>query len=93
MRGQVILCGAVCDFRLQYGNAIAPRAALVAVNKCRARARQNRAPTLAVEADPASFLIALSRAAGGGPGGDGSADAEAGFRSTRERTCFGRSIT
>lgn len=56
----MVLCGAVCDFRLQYGNSISRRASLVVVNKSPARARQNRKPLLTVSADPALFLLRLS---------------------------------
>ncbi|KAJ1489606.1 hypothetical protein T484DRAFT_1779631 [Baffinella frigidus] len=73
---QVILFGAVCDFRLQYGNSVSQKATLVVVNKCQARARQNRAPTLAVKADAATFLVQLSAAARAGMKGKAGAVAE-----------------
>ena len=61
----VLLAGVPCDFRLNYGRHIGRRAALVTVNLSAEEGRKNRRPELAVTADPASFLWALSDAAAG----------------------------
>lgn len=55
------LAGTPCDFRLDYGRHLAPRATLVAVNRDRHELRRNRRPTLGVEADPDLFLRALAQ--------------------------------
>jgi acetolactate synthase-like protein len=59
----VILAGAPCDFRLDYGRHIAPQAALVSANRSRVDLVRNRRPRLGVLAAPDLFVRALSRAA------------------------------
>ena len=49
-----------CDFRLDYGRAISRRATLIGVNRSRRDLKLNRAPKLAVRADPGQFLIELA---------------------------------
>ncbi len=55
----VILAGAPCDFRLEYGRHIHPRAFVVAVNLSRRDLRRNRRPALGVLGAPGPFLTAL----------------------------------
>jgi acetolactate synthase-1/2/3 large subunit len=59
----VLLAGAPCDFRLDYGRHIGARARLVSVNLSRADLHRNRRPSLAVREPPGSFLQALAAAA------------------------------
>jgi acetolactate synthase-1/2/3 large subunit len=63
----VLLAGVPCDFRLDYGRSINPRAAVVAANLSPAEARRNRRPAVAAIGDPARFVISLAPllAAGG----------------------------
>ena len=56
----VLLAGVPCDFRLDYGRSINPRAAVVAANLSGAEARKNRRPTVAAVGDPAPFVIGLA---------------------------------
>jgi acetolactate synthase-like protein len=56
----VLIAGMPCDFRLDYGRAIARRATLIGVNRSRRDLRLNRTPQLAVAADPGRFLEALA---------------------------------
>jgi acetolactate synthase-1/2/3 large subunit len=56
----VILAGVPCDFRLDYGRHINSRATVIAANFSGDEMRKNRKPTLAIEADPGLFLIALA---------------------------------
>jgi thiamine pyrophosphate-dependent acetolactate synthase large subunit-like protein len=56
----VILAGMPCDFRLDYGRMINPRAATIAVNRSRHDALLNYKSDLAVIADPSEFLIACA---------------------------------
>jgi acetolactate synthase-like protein len=56
----VILAGMPCDFRLNYGRAIAPKAFVVGINRSRRDLRLNRMPQLAVQADPSTFLRQLA---------------------------------
>ncbi|MBC2734862.1 MAG: thiamine pyrophosphate-binding protein [Desulfobacteraceae bacterium] len=56
----VLIAGMPCDFRLDYGRAIARQATLIGVNRSRRDLRLNRTPQLAVAADPGRFLAALA---------------------------------
>jgi acetolactate synthase-1/2/3 large subunit len=56
----VLVAGMPCDFRLDYGRAISRRATLIGVNRSRRDLKLNRAPKLAVRADPGQFLIELA---------------------------------
>ena len=47
----VILCGVVCDFRLDYGNHLG-RATYVSINRDRTDLYKNRKPDLAIHSDP-----------------------------------------
>ena len=62
----VILAGAVCDFRLGYGRVLNKRSKIIAVNRSRDSLYKNSdmtwKPTLALQSDPAQFLVALSAA-------------------------------
>ncbi|XP_050195075.1 2-hydroxyacyl-CoA lyase 2, partial [Myiozetetes cayanensis] len=61
----VLLAGTVCDFRLSYGRLFGRGAAVVAVNREREQLLRNAGvfwnPKLAVQGDPASFVLALAR--------------------------------
>ncbi|XP_072182108.1 2-hydroxyacyl-CoA lyase 2-like [Diadema setosum] len=61
----VILAGAVCDFRLNYGRSLSRRSKIIAVNRNPSQLYKNSdmfwKPTLAVEGDPASFLVELQK--------------------------------
>lgn len=48
----VVLAGVPCDFRLDYGRHIGRSAAVVAIGRNPIDLRQNRTPTLAIQADP-----------------------------------------
>jgi thiamine pyrophosphate-dependent acetolactate synthase large subunit-like protein len=61
----VLLAGVPCDFRLNYGRHIPGRTKLISVNLSDEDVRKNRRPTLAVVADPATFLWSLADAAAG----------------------------
>jgi thiamine pyrophosphate-dependent acetolactate synthase large subunit-like protein len=63
----VVLAGIPADFRLEYGRHISGKAALIAVNREEEALRKNRKPELAVHADPALFLRALSERLAGKP--------------------------
>ena len=56
----VILAGMPCDFRLNYGKTIGPKAFVVGINRSRHDLRLNRMPQLAVQADPSLFLRQLA---------------------------------
>ncbi|MEZ4869047.1 MAG: thiamine pyrophosphate-binding protein [Caldilineaceae bacterium] len=58
----VLLAGVPCDFRLNYGRAIARRATYIAVNRSRRDLTQNRRPTLAIQADAGQLLCRLAPA-------------------------------
>lgn len=64
----VILAGAPCDFRLDYGRQIGRRAQLVAANRDARAARRNRRPAVAAVGEPSSFLRRLAARAGGPAG-------------------------
>jgi len=57
----VILAGMPLDFRLNYGMAINSKANLISINRSEKSIKKNRNPTLGIQADPSSFLIALSK--------------------------------
>ena len=57
----VILAGMPCDFRLNYGKAIANAAQLISVNFSRRELYLNRKPNLSVLSEPSSFLCEVSR--------------------------------
>uniref|UniRef100_A0A5S6R288 2-hydroxyacyl-CoA lyase 2 n=1 Tax=Trichuris muris TaxID=70415 RepID=A0A5S6R288_TRIMR len=62
----VILAGAACDFRLDYGRSINPRAKVVAVNRSKSLLLQNAdvfwKAALAVQGDACDFIIQLADA-------------------------------
>lgn len=55
----IILAGVPNDFRLDYGNHIGNRK-FISINRSKEDLYKNKKPTLAIFADPASFLISLS---------------------------------
>jgi acetolactate synthase-1/2/3 large subunit len=57
----VILAGAPCDFRLDYGRHIRRGATLVAANRSEREARLNRGPDIVAVGDAGRFLRALAR--------------------------------
>jgi acetolactate synthase-1/2/3 large subunit len=57
----VITAGLPQDFRLGYGRQIRPGTRLVAVNRSAPDLHLNCRPTLAIQADPGRFLLALAR--------------------------------
>lgn len=61
----VLLAGVPCDFRLDYGNHVGRRAALVSANRSRDEIAKNRRPTLAALGAPELFLRHLARQASG----------------------------
>eukprot|EP00127_Corallochytrium_limacisporum_P004163 Clim_evm108s157 gene=Clim_evmTU108s157 len=61
-----ILAGAVCDFRLQYGQVFGPRCTLINVNLSYKNATMNRSPTHAIVCDSGRFLQKLAEASNAG---------------------------
>lgn len=59
----ILLAGVPCDFRLDYGRHLSPKARYIAVNRGKDDLFKNKKPHLPVQADPALFLIALSHIA------------------------------
>ena len=64
----VVLAGVPLDFRLDYGRSINHHATIIAIRRAPERTDRNRRPSIRVQADPAIFLISLSKIA---PGQDG----------------------
>ncbi len=56
----VLLAGAPCDFRLDYGNHIRRSAVYISINRSRTDLTQNRKPTIGVLADPSLTLRTLA---------------------------------
>ncbi len=56
----VINFGMPCDFRLNYGQSINKKAFYIAVNRSKEDLRKNRRPDIGIQADPCTFLLALS---------------------------------
>jgi thiamine pyrophosphate-dependent acetolactate synthase large subunit-like protein len=61
----VLLAGAPCDFRLDYGRHVRRSAALIAANRSAREARLNRRPDVAAIGDAGDFLIRLAARAEG----------------------------
>ena len=65
----VILLGSVCDFRLGYGRVLSRKSKIIAVNRDRKALLQNSdmfwSPSLAIQADVGSFVVALAETLGG----------------------------
>lgn len=57
----VLVAGMSLDFRLNYGMAINSKAVLISINRSKKEINKNRNPTLGIQADPSTFLIALSK--------------------------------
>lgn len=55
----IILAGVPNDFRLDYGSHIGSRK-FISINRSKSELFLNKKPSLAVQADPCSFLVALS---------------------------------
>ncbi len=64
----IILAGEPCDFRLNYGRSMNPRAKTISINRDRHDLKLNLRPDLAVHGDPAEFLIACAGLVKTGPG-------------------------
>ncbi|MEO8500240.1 MAG: thiamine pyrophosphate-binding protein [Vicinamibacteria bacterium] len=62
----VVLAGAPCDFRLDYGKHVKRSATLIAANRSAKEARLNRTPTIAAIGDASLFIEQLSQRPGGG---------------------------
>jgi len=64
----VILAGTVCDFRLSYGRVLNRKSKVIAVNRDKSQLMKNAnvfwKPSLAIQADPASLLVAISESLG-----------------------------
>lgn len=56
----VINFGMPCDFRLNYGQSIGRKAFYIAVNRSRKDLKKNRKPDIGIQADPCTFLLALT---------------------------------
>ena len=60
----VILVGAVCDFRLNYGRSISSKSAVVAVNRNKTQLKLNTdmfwTPTISLQGDPGFFIQQLA---------------------------------
>ena len=56
----VMIAGMPCDFRLDYGMQINPKARYIAINRSRQALKLNKKPDMAVHADPCTFLLALA---------------------------------
>ncbi|KJE88622.1 ilvbl protein [Capsaspora owczarzaki ATCC 30864] len=60
----IILAGAICDFRLDYGRSFNRRAKIIAVNRNSDALTKNTdmfwKPTMAVKGDPGSFIVSLA---------------------------------
>lgn len=63
----ILLLGVPVDFRLDYGFHLNRKAVKIAVNRSRKELRKNLRPDLAVQTDPASWLIAVAAQAGHAP--------------------------
>ena len=57
----IILAGIELDFRLNYGRALNPEAVFISINRSSDAIKKNLKPTLGIQTDPSSFLIALSQ--------------------------------
>ncbi len=55
----IILAGVPCDFRLDYGRHLNKSAFTIGIHRSKKDLTQNRTPNLALECDPADFLIDL----------------------------------
>ena len=56
----VLLAGAPCDFRLDYGRHVRRSANLIAANRSAREARLNRRPDVAAIGDAGDFLVRLA---------------------------------
>ena len=61
----VVLAGAPCDFRLDYGRHVRRSSALIAANRSARDARLNRRPDIAAIGDAGDFLERLAARSGG----------------------------
>ena len=61
----VVLAGAPCDFRLDYGRHVRRGATLIAANRSAREARLNRRPDVAAIGDAGEFLKTLAARSGG----------------------------
>ncbi|MFX1339837.1 MAG: thiamine pyrophosphate-binding protein, partial [Promethearchaeota archaeon] len=56
----IILAGMELDFRLNYGRALNPKAVYISINRSTEALKKNLKPTLGIQTDPSTFLVALS---------------------------------
>ncbi len=58
--------GTVADFRLSYGKVLSSRSKIISINRNREQMTKNSdmfwKPTLAIQSDPASFIVKLAEA-------------------------------
>ena len=59
----VILAGMPCDFRLNYGRSINPKAKLISINRSKSDLNLNRKPSVAIHSDPLEAMCELAQAA------------------------------
>ncbi|XP_069132457.1 2-hydroxyacyl-CoA lyase 2-like isoform X1 [Argopecten irradians] len=61
----VIMAGSVADFRLGYGRVLSRKSKIIAINRCKEQLYKNSdmfwKPTVAVEADAASYVVEIAR--------------------------------
>ncbi|MBD3194028.1 MAG: thiamine pyrophosphate-binding protein [Candidatus Lokiarchaeota archaeon] len=57
----VIIAGMPCDFRLNYGRSINKNGYFIAINRSEEDLKKNRKPNIAIQADPGTFLVELSK--------------------------------
>lgn len=57
----VIIVGMPCDFRLNYGGAINKKAFHIAINRSEDDLTKNKKPDLAIQSDPATFMVELTK--------------------------------
>ncbi|TXT65490.1 MAG: Acetolactate synthase [Promethearchaeota archaeon] len=57
----IVIVGMPCDFRLGYGRSINRNAFHIAINRSEEDLTKNKKPDLAIQADPATFLVELTK--------------------------------
>jgi thiamine pyrophosphate-dependent acetolactate synthase large subunit-like protein len=56
----VMIAGMPCDFRLDYGRVINPKAFYIAINRSKDDLKKNKKPHMAILQDPCMFLLELT---------------------------------
>ncbi len=59
----IIIAGMPCDFRLNYGMSLNPKAFYIAINRSKDDLIKNKNPDLGILADPCTFLYELTKSA------------------------------